>query len=146
MQSLLQLNTQSKILIARLSVLHSRIKSRSDAQVALRVMKNSKFKIIQISNVHMITDVKVCKDAINAHGNHLPESEADLLTINFIGKILNIEKSDLVILTEDQLHHNIFNSQSALFKMIAPIIKCLISFAVIFDNHNSEGIYALSHK
>ena len=47
----------------------------------------------------MVTGVGVCKDAIDAHGDHLPESEADPLTVHFIGKILDVEKPDLVILT-----------------------------------------------
>jgi len=67
----------------------------------LRVKENSKFKIVQISDMHIVTGVGVYKDAINAHGNNLPESEADPLTIDFIGKILDVEKPDLVILTRD---------------------------------------------
>jgi NADH:ubiquinone oxidoreductase subunit K len=94
----------------------------------------------------MITDVEICKDAIDAHENHLSESETDSLTINFIEKILNVEKSNLVILTEDQLHHDIFDSQFALFKMIVSIIERSISFAVVFDNHDNEDNHALSRE
>jgi hypothetical protein len=49
----------------------------------------------------MVTGIGVCKDAINAHGKNLLESEANPLTVDFIGKILDIEKLDLVILTRD---------------------------------------------
>jgi hypothetical protein len=87
--------------VARLSVLHGRAKPRPDARAALRVREDGKFKIVQISNTYMVTGVGVCKDAIDAHGKNLPESEADLLTVHFIGKILDIEKLDLVILTRD---------------------------------------------
>lgn len=99
-----------------------------------------------MSDTHMVTGVGVCKDAVDADGNFLPESEADPLTVNFIEKILDVEKPDLVILTGDQLHHDIPDSQSALFKVVAPIIKRSISFAVVFGNHVSEGIHALSRK
>ena len=58
----------------------------------------------------MVTGVGICKDAIDAQGNNLPESEADLLTVDFIGKILDVEKPDLVILTRDQLHHDVPDS------------------------------------
>lgn len=146
MWSSLQINAQLKVLIARLSVLYSKVKLRPDAQTALRVRENDKFKIVQISDTHMVTSVEVYKDAIDAHEKYLSESEADPLTVNFIEKILNVEKPDLVILTEDQLHHNISDSQSALFKVVTFIIKRLISFTAIFDNHDSEGIHALSRE
>jgi predicted MPP superfamily phosphohydrolase len=114
----------------------------------LRVREDSKFKIVQISNTHMVTGVGVCKDAIDALGNDLPESEADQLTVKFIGKVLDVEKPDpdLVILTGDQLHHDIPDSQSALFKVVAPIIERSIPFAAVFGNHDSEGIYALPRE
>jgi 3',5'-cyclic AMP phosphodiesterase CpdA len=67
----------------------------------LRVREDSKFRIIQISDTYIVTSVGVCKDAINTHGKNLPESEANLLTVDFIRKILDIEKLDLVVLTGD---------------------------------------------
>ena len=60
----------------------------------------------------MVTGVGVCKDAIDAHGKYLPESEADPLTVNFIGRILDVEKPDLVVLTGDQLHYRIMYDHS----------------------------------
>jgi hypothetical protein len=146
MRSSLQLNAQPKVPVARLSVLHGRAKPRPDARAALRVREDGKFKIVQISDTHMVTGVGVCKDAIDAHGENLPESEADPLTVDFIGKILDVEKPDLVVLTGDQLHHDISDSQSALFKVVAPIIERSIPFAAIFGNHDSEGIHALSRE
>ena len=146
MRSPLQLNAQSNVPVARLRVLHGSAKPRSDDRVALRVREDGKFKIVQISDTHMVTGVGACKDAIDARGNRLPESEADPLTVNFIGKILDTEKPDLVILTGDQLHHDISDSQSALFKVVAPVIERSTPFAAVFGNHDSEGIHALSRK
>ncbi|KAF1968754.1 Metallo-dependent phosphatase [Bimuria novae-zelandiae CBS 107.79] len=139
----LQLHTQPKVPVARLSVLRGRAKPRPDAREALRVNKDGKFKILQVSDTHMVTGVGVCKDAIDAQGNRLPESEADPLTVNFIGKVLDVEKPDLVVFTGDQLHHDIPDSQSALFKVVAPIIERSIPFAAVFGNHDSEGTHAL---
>lgn len=127
-------------------MLYGRAKPRPDARVALRVDKNGKFKIVQISDTHMVTGVGVCKDAVDARGNYLPESEADPLTVKFIGKILDAEKPDLVVLTGDQLHHNIPDSQSALFKVIVPIIERSILFAAVFGNHDSEGVHAIPRE
>lgn len=94
----------------------------------------------------MVVGVGICKDAIDANGNFLPESVADLLMVDFIAKTLDLEKPDLVVLTGDQLHHDILDSQSTLFKVVAPIIKRSIPFAAVFGNHDSEGVYALSRK
>lgn len=146
MRSPLQLNAQSNVPVARLSVLHGRAKPRPDDRAALRVREDGKFKIVQISDTHMVTGVGTCNDAIDARGNRLPESEADPLTVDFIGKILDTEKPDLVILTGDQLHHDVSDSQSALFKVVAPIIERSTPFAAVFGNHDSEGIHALSRK
>lgn len=146
MPSALQLNGEPNVPVARLSVLHGRAKPISDARAALRVREDGKFKIIQISDTHMVTGVGVCTDAVDASGNDLPESEADPRTVNFISKILDVEKPDLVVLTGDQLHHDVSDSQSALFKVAAPIIERSIPFAAVFGNHDSEGIHALSRK
>ncbi|PQE30641.1 Phosphatase DCR2 protein [Rutstroemia sp. NJR-2017a WRK4] len=144
MRSPLQLNAPPNIPIARLSILHGRSTPRSDVRPALRVRKDGKFKIVQISDTHMVTGVGVCRDAIDADGKDLPESEADPLTVEFMGRILDVERPDLVVLTGDQLHHDIPDSQSALFKVVAPIIERRIPFAAVFGNHDSEGVHALS--
>ncbi|CAJ2506162.1 Uu.00g002920.m01.CDS01 [Anthostomella pinea] len=146
MRSPLQLNARSKIPVARLSVLHGRARPRPDARAALRIKEDGKFKIVQISDTHMVTGIGVCKDAIDAHGKNLPEREADQLTVNFIEEILDVEKPELVVLTGDQLHHDISDSQSALFKVAAPMIERSIPFATVFGNHDSEGLHALSRE
>ena len=144
MRSSLQFNIQSKISIARLSVLRGKIKFRSNAWTTLKVKINNKFKIVQIFDTHMITDVEVCKNIIDVHENYLSKSETDSFTIQFIEKILNVEKTDFMILVEDQLHHDIFDNQFVFFKMIVFIIERLISFTAVFDNHNNKNIHALS--
>jgi hypothetical protein len=147
MQQPLQLNAQPEVPVARLSVLYGRAKPKQNGpRTALRVRTDGKFKVFQISDTHMVTGVGICKDAIDGHGRALPESEADPLTVDFVGKILDIEKPDLVILTGDQLHHNIPDSESALFKVVAPLIDRSIPWAAVFGNHDSEGTYALSRK
>lgn len=147
MQQPLELEAKPEVPVARLSLLHGRAKPTSKgSRPVLRVRENGKFKIVQISDTHMVTGVGVCKDAVDGNGKALPESEADPLTVEFIGKILDIENPDLVILTGDQLHHDIPDSQSALFKVVAPLIERSIPWAAVFGNHDSEGTYALSRK
>ena len=146
MQSPLQLGAHSSVPVARLSVLHGRSRPPLDARKTLRVREDGRFKIVQISDTHMVTGVGICRDAIDADGNKLPKSEADPLTVDFIGKVLDIEEPDLVVYTGDQLHHDILDSQTPIFKVTAPSITRSIPFAAVFGNHDSEGIYALSRK
>ena len=146
MRSPLQLDAQPDVPVARLSVRRGRAELGPGARPALRVRGDGRFKIVQISDTHMVTGVGVCRDAIDAQGKYLPESEADPLTVEFIGRILDVEKPDLVVLTGDQLHHDILDSQSALLKVVAPIIERALPFAAVFGNHDSEGMHALSRE
>ncbi|KAL8774339.1 MAG: hypothetical protein Q9209_001090 [Squamulea sp. 1 TL-2023] len=143
----LQLNAQPEVPVARLTIRHGTVKPRLDGpQTRLKPRENGKFRIVQISDTHMVTGVGVCKDAIDACGQPLPESEADPLTVKFVGEILDAEQPDLVILTGDQLHRDIPDSQSALFKVVAPLIERSIPYSAVFGNHDAEGSYALSRK
>lgn len=139
--------TQPEVPVARLTVQHGRGQPLPGIdRPPLKVNENGKFKIVQISDTHMVTGVGVCNDAMDANGQPLPQSEADPLTINFVGSILDIEKPDLVILSGDQLHHDILDSKSTLFKTVAPFIERSIPFATVFGNHDDEGSYALSRE
>lgn len=113
---------------------------------SLRANSDGTFKIVQISDTHMVTGVGKCSDAIDANGEPLPPSEADPLTIKFLGAILDLEKPDLVILAGDQLHHDIQDSQTTLFKVVAPLIERRIPYATVYGNHDSEGEYAMSRE
>jgi hypothetical protein len=94
----------------------------------------------------MVTGVGSCRDAIDADVNFLPDSVADPLTVKFIEEVLDVEKPDLILLTGDEVHHDIPDTQSALFKTVAPLIERSIPFAAVSCNHDSEGAYALSRK
>ena len=143
----LQLKVRVEAPIAKLSVRYGMPKPRHDGyQSSLKVREDSTFKIVQISDTHMVTGVGKCTDAIDANGQNLPESEADPLTVRFIGEILDVEKPDLVILTGDQLHHDILDSQTSLFKVVTPMVDRCIPYAAVFGNHDAEGAYALSRK
>jgi len=147
MPSPLQLNTSPDLPVARLSIHRGAGQSRvDDPPPALQVDANGIFKIVQISDTHMVTGIGTCKDAIDADGRFLPPKEADPLTVKFLGEVLDVEKPDLVLLTGDQVHHDIPDSQSALFKIVAPLIERKIPYAAVFGNHDSEGAHALSRE
>ena len=147
MPTALHLNTSPELPVARLSIRHGRAKSRTtDPLPILRVKEDGTLQIIQISDTHMVTGVGTCKDTIDSDGRFLAASEADPLTIKFLGEVLDVEKPDLVVLTGDQVHHDIPDSQSALFKVVAPLIERSIPYAAVFGNHDSEGAHALSRE
>ncbi|KAI1328414.1 Metallo-dependent phosphatase-like protein [Xylariaceae sp. FL0255] len=146
---LLNVDRGRDIPVPRLSInmRQSKIPSPNDPDSPLkhlRVNENGKLKILQISDAHVITGPGTCKDAIDAHGNLLPPSVADPLTVSFIERILDDEKPDLALLTGDQIHHDVLDSQSALFKVVAPLISRGIHLAAVFGNHDAEGAHALS--
>jgi len=138
-------DTPSKTPIARLTVKRNGPDPEGGRPI-LKAHHDGSFKIVQLSDTHMVTGVGLCKDALGADGQPLPESVADPLSVKFIEHILDIEKPDLVVLTGDQLHHDILDSQTALFKVVAPIIERSVPWAAVFGNHDSEGDYALSRK
>lgn len=140
----LQTGAKTGIPVARLSVRHG--SELVVPQPELKARRDGKFKIVQISDAHMVTGTGKSRDAIDANGRPLPPSEADPLTVNFLGRVLDLESPDLVVLTGDQMHHDISDSQSALFKVVAPIIERSIPYAAVFGNHDDEGAYALSRK
>jgi hypothetical protein len=144
-QDHLLLDSAPELPVARLSVRHGKAEPIAPP-AALRVKKKGTFKIVQISDTHMVTGVGSCKDAIDSNGHFLPESVADPLTVKFLEDTLDTEKPDLVILTGDQVHHDIPDTQSALFKVVAPMIERFIPYAAVFGNHDSEGVFALSRK
>ena len=94
----------------------------------------------------MVTGPGVCKDASGSEGQPLSGFEADPLTVDFLENVLEAERPDLVTVIADQLHHDILDSQSTLFKVVAPMVDRSIPFAVVFGNHDDEGAHALSRK
>ncbi|KAI0451994.1 Metallo-dependent phosphatase-like protein [Xylaria acuta] len=117
--------------VPRLAMRHSSARPGLDhTRPTLRVRNDGKFKIVQLSDTHMVTGPGVCKDAMDARGQPLPETPADPLTVNFVGDILDVEQPDLVPIYP--------------FKVVAPLIERSIPFAAVFGNHDDEGTYALS--
>jgi hypothetical protein len=68
-----------------------------------RIGDNGKFKIMQIADLHLSTGLGVCRDAMPP-GHNGGKCDADPRTLEFIGKLLDQEKPDLVILSGDQVN------------------------------------------
>ncbi|KAI1913684.1 Phosphatase dcr2 [Ophidiomyces ophidiicola] len=104
-----------------------------------RIRKGGKFKIMQASDLHLATGFGVCRDPSPElkDGN---KCEADPRTLEFLGKLLDEEKPDLVVLSGDQVNGDTApDAQTATYKFAELFIKRKIPYAAIFGNHDDEG-------
>ena len=106
---------------------------------ALHVNKDGKFKILQVSDLHLSTGPGICRDPeppLHDGGG----CDADARTLAFRSSVLESEKPDLVILSGDQVNGETApDAQSAIFKFAHLFIERKIPYAAIFGNHDDEG-------
>ncbi|KAI9751831.1 MAG: hypothetical protein M4579_005876 [Chaenotheca gracillima] len=104
-----------------------------------RIRKDGKFKIMQVADLHLSTGLGKCRDAEPPDHNG-GRCDADSRTLDFVGKLLDQEKPDLIVLTGDQVNGETApDAQSAVFKFAEMFITRKIPFATIFGNHDDEG-------
>ncbi|KAI6246510.1 Phosphatase DCR2 [Erysiphe necator] len=111
---------------------------REEPKPILQINEHGKFKIMQVSDLHLSTGTGKCRDP------QPPETaqgcEADPRTLDFMERLLDADKPDIVILSGDQINGETApDAQSAIFKYAAPLIERKIPFATIFGNHDDEG-------
>lgn len=104
-----------------------------------RIPDNGKFKIMQIADLHLSTGVGKCRDAVpNSYNGG--DCMADPRTLEFMIKIIDEEKPNLVVLSGDQVNGETApDAQSAIFKFAQILIKRKIPYVSIFGNHDDEG-------
>jgi hypothetical protein len=68
-----------------------------------RIREDGKFKIMQIADLHLSTGVGKCRDAVPDSYNG-GACEADPRTMDFVFKVLDDERPDLVVLSGDQVN------------------------------------------
>ena len=93
----LLLDTSGEVQEARLSIRKGSPEAPGKPQP--RIGENGKFKIMQAADLHLSTGTGHCRDPV-------PEGpcEADPRTLEFLGRLLDEEKPDLVILSGDQIN------------------------------------------
>ncbi|QPG75429.1 hypothetical protein FOA43_002783 [Brettanomyces nanus] len=100
-----------------------------------------KFKILQIADIHLVAGFGRCRDPWpDIENRQKNKCLGDLKTIQFVERVLDLEKPNFVIFTGDQ----VFGSESkdfetAIFKAVKPVIDRKIPYAMVMGNHDSEG-------
>ncbi|KAH8665098.1 Metallo-dependent phosphatase-like protein [Tricladium varicosporioides] len=122
---------------ARLSI--RRGKPTTPPKTVPRINEHGKFKIMQVADLHLSTGTGKCRDEMPV-GYNGGKCEADPRTLDFVRKLLDEEKPDLVILSGDQVNGETApDAQSAIFKYADLFIERKIPYASIFGNHDDEG-------
>ncbi|MCJ1321163.1 hypothetical protein MMC15_006507 [Xylographa vitiligo] len=121
----------------RLSVRHGTPKSLT--KPTPRVRKDGKFKILQVSDLHLSTGLGYCRDPVPPSlGGAI--CDADPRTLDFVGSVLDSERPDMVVLSGDQVNGETApDAQTAVFKFAELFIIRNIPYAIIFGNHDDEG-------
>lgn len=94
-------STASSTHMARLSIRRG-LPPVTKEPLPVRVNKDGKFKIVQVSDLHLSTGLGKCRDVIDDKGPI--ECDADVKTMEFVEAVLNDEKPDMVVLTGDQVN------------------------------------------
>ncbi|KAF5102577.1 hypothetical protein D0Z00_000287 [Geotrichum galactomycetum] len=106
-------------------------------EVSLRVQKAGKFKVLQLADLHFSTGFGKCLDP---YPDNPVDCKADLRTLSFVTKVLDDEKPDYVVMTGDQIFGDASpDSETAMLKVVAPLIKRKIPYSMVFGNHDHEG-------
>ncbi len=98
-----------------------------------RVRKDGKFKVMQVSDLHLSTGFGSCRDA-EPPGHNGGRCDADVRTLEFVGKLLDQEKPDLVVLGGDQVNGD--SSPDAQSVGICQVVKCQV---LIFRRPSSNS-------
>ncbi|PVI06587.1 phosphoesteras-like protein [Periconia macrospinosa] len=105
-----------------------------------RIRKDGKFKIMQVSDLHLSTGLGVCRDP-EPKGHNGGKCDADPRTLEFVERVLDEEKPDMVVLSGDQVNGGTApDVPSALFKIVDVLVERKIPYAAVFGNHDDEGV------
>jgi len=133
----LLLDTSKDALEAHLSVRSGPLQKFE--QPIPRIRRDGKFKIMQAADLHLSTGPGECRDPEPPNHNG-GRCDADTRTLDFISRLLDEEKPDLIVLSGDQVNGDTApDVQSAIFKFAELFVTRNIPYAAIFGNHDDEG-------
>lgn len=97
----LLLDTSGEVQEAQLSI--RRGNPSAPPKAIPRIRDNGKFKIMQLADIHLSTGTGLCRDAEPPNLDS-GKCEADPRTLEFVARLLDDEKPDLVVLSGDQVN------------------------------------------
>lgn len=133
------------LLDSRTEELNTRISVRRGHPPAVkkpipRINDNGRFKIMQLADLHLSTGLGACRDPVPIEPVAGRPCEADPRTLEFVDRLLEEERPDMVVLTGDQVNgETAHDAQSALLKSVHMLVDRKIPYAAIFGNHDDEG-------
>ncbi|CAK5267650.1 unnamed protein product, partial [Mycena citricolor] len=106
----------------------------------LHFSRDGKFKILQVADLHYSVSAGVCRDAPPSAAAGCKAGSDNLTTTSLIGRMLDIEKPDLVVFTGDQLNGQgtSWDPKSVIAKFSRAVTERGVPWAVIFGNHDEE--------
>ncbi|KAL6920676.1 hypothetical protein ACHAPO_004641 [Fusarium lateritium] len=132
----LLLNTGGNLLCVQLTVRRGPV--REAKKPTPRIRNDGRYKIMQIGDLHLSTGVGACREAVPDSYNG-GKCEADPRTLDFVNRVLDDEKPDLVVLSGDQVNGDTApDAPTAMFKIVSLLIERKIPYAAIFGNHDDE--------
>ena len=114
---------------------------------SLRVNKDGRYKIMQVSDMHLSTGTGDCRDAEPKKHNG-GKCDADSRTLEFVGKMLDQEKPDLVVLSGDQVNGETAPDAQSVCKICDLLRTILISSRLSSNLQSSlyDGRYHLQQS
>lgn len=101
-----------------------------------RIRKDGKFKIMQVSDMHLSTGPGKCRDVFPRLRDE-GKCEADDRTLKLVERLIKEEKPDLIVASGDQVNGETSpDAQTAIFKFAELFARHEIPWAAIFGNHD----------
>lgn len=115
-----------------------------DEKPPLRLRRDGKFKILQVSDLHLSTGTGDCRDLFPPSKD---KCEADPRTIEFMSEMVDVEHPDLVVLSGDQVNGETApDTQTAIFKYAHLLGSRKVPYATVFGNHDDIEKSSLSRE
>ncbi|KAI8364242.1 Metallo-dependent phosphatase-like protein [Blakeslea trispora] len=97
--------------------------------------QDGSFKIVQFADLHFTNEEGNCRD--------MPanvECKGDIMTIEYMERLLDKEKPDLVVFSGDNIKGTgVSDARAATFKFVEPVIKRKIPWTAVFGTHDDEA-------